>query len=188
MNSIEQKSNENTFEKNKTPEDDLDCKKSISTETKSTISLFTSALTNDNSPSETKSAKNEHVDMSDTDSVPDKDLLTPLGCPKLENLSYIETEIPIYANLYKIELERNYTLYEYAVTFAHEKDDKYTLSTPFKQRIINTVSSKIAQNFKNFIFTVGHYTPRKKWRGGARSPPSITPWNTSLISNQQREK
>ena len=168
MNSIEQKSNENTFEKTKTPEDDLDCKKSISTETKSTISLFTSTLTNDNTPSEYKSIKNEHVEISDTDSIPDKDLLTPLGCPKLENLSYIETEIPIYANLYKIELERNYTLYEYAVTFAHEKDDKYTLSTPFKQRIINTVSSKIAQNFKNFIFTGGALYSEKKVEGGSQ--------------------
>ena len=168
MNTIDNKSNENTFEKSKSPEDDLDCKKSISTETKSTISNFTSALTNDTIPCESKTSKIEHVDISDSDSVPDKDMLTPLGCPTFGKLNYIETEIPIYANLYKIELERNYTLYEYSVTFAHENDDKYTLSTPFKQRIINTVSSKIAQNFKNFIFTGGALYSEKKVDGGSQ--------------------
>ena len=92
MNSIDNKSNENTFEKSKSPEDDFDCKKSISTETKSTISNFTSALTNDNTPSEPKSSKIEHVDISDSDSVPDKDMLTPLGCPTFGKLNYIETQ------------------------------------------------------------------------------------------------
>ena len=143
MNTLEQARNENTFEKTKNPEDDIDCKKSISTEAKSTISNFPFTLTNATTQSGSMSSKNEPSEISDSDSVTDKDILTPLGCPNFKNLNYIETEIPIYANLYKIELERNYILYEYAVTFAHERDDKYTLSTPFKQRIINTVSSKI---------------------------------------------
>jgi hypothetical protein len=38
------------------------------------------------------------------------------------------------------------------VNFIYEKDDKYSLSTTFKQRIINTASSKVAQKYKNFIF------------------------------------
>ena len=107
-------------------------------------------------------------EVSDSDSIPDNFMLTPLGNPNLKNLNYIEAEVPIYANLYKIELERNYTLYEYAVTFAHERDDKYTLSTPFKQRIINTVSSKIAQHYKNFIFIGGALFSEKKVEGGSQ--------------------
>ena len=40
-----------------------------------------------------------------------------LGNQVLKDVKFVESEIPIYANLYKIELKRNYTLYEYAVNF-----------------------------------------------------------------------
>ena len=168
MNSLEQASNEETFPKPQIPEDDIDSKQSISTEAKTTISPFQINLTSTTTQCASLSSRNDPSEISDTDSIPDKDILTPLGNPNLKNLKYIETEVPIYANLYKIELERNYTLYEYAVTFAHEKDDKYSLSTTFKQRIINTVSTKIAQNFKNFIFIGGALFSEKKVEGGAQ--------------------
>ena len=168
MNSIEQVTNEDTLKKEQPNEDDIDCKQSVTTDAKTCISPFPFTLTNATTQCASLSSKNEPSEISDSDSIPEKDILTPLGNPNLKNLKYIETEIPIYANLYQIELERNYTLYEYAVTFAHERDDKYTLSTPFKQRIINTVSSKIAQNFKNFIFIGGALFSEKKVEGGAQ--------------------
>ena len=168
MNTLEQASNEDTSEKIKMHEDDVDGKKSISTDAKSIITPFPFTLTAATTQNGSMSSRNEPSEISDSDSVTDKEFPVPLGCPNFKNLNYIETEIPIYANLYKIELQRNYTLYEYAVTFAHEKDDKYTLSTPFKQRIINTVSSKIAQNFKNFIFIGGALFSEKKVEGGSQ--------------------
>ena len=168
MNTLEQASNEDTSEKIKMHEDDIDGKKSISTDAKSIITPFPFTLTAATTQNGSMSSRNEPSEISDSDSVTDKEFPVPLGCPNFKNLNYIETEIPIYANLYKIELQRNYTLYEYAVTFAHEKDDKYTLSTPFKQRIINTVSSKIAQNFKNFIFIGGALFSEKKVEGGSQ--------------------
>ena len=168
MNTLEQASNTDTFKKPQIADDDIDCKKSISTDEQTLVSPFPFSLTSATTQCASLSSKNEPSEISDSDSVTDKDILTPLGNPNLKNLNYIETEIPIYANLYKIELERNYTLYEYAVNFQYERDDKYTLSTPFKQRIINTVSSKIAQNFKNFIFIGGALFSEKKVEGGSQ--------------------
>ena len=162
MNTLEQASNTDTFKKPQIVDDDIDCKKSISTDEQTLISPFPFSLTSTTTQCASLSSKNEPSEISDSDSVTDKDILTPLGNPNFKDLNYIETEIPIYANLYKIELERNYTLYEYAVNFQYERDDKYTLSTPFKQRIINTVSSKIAQNYKNFIFIGGALYSEKK--------------------------
>ena len=168
MNTVEQSSNDNAFNQKQFVEDDLDSKQSVTTDAKTNVTPFPFTLTSTTTQCASLSSKNDPSEISDSDSVIEKDLITPLGNPMLRNLSYIETEIPIYANLYKIELERNYTLYEYAVTFAHEKDDKYTLSTPFKQRIINTVSSKIAQNFKNFIFIGSALFSEKKVEGGSQ--------------------
>ena len=168
MNTIEQASNEDTFKKSQIIEDDLDSKQSITLETKTCISSFPFSLTSTTTQCPSLSSKNDPSELSDSESIPDKDMLIPLGNPNLKDLNYIKEEVQIYANLYKIELERNYTLYEYAVTFAHERDDKYSLSTPFKQRIMNTVSSKIAQNFKNFIFIGGALFSEKKVEGGTQ--------------------
>ena len=173
MNTIEQASNEETLAKPQIPEDDIDSKHSISTEARTTLSPFQINLTSTTTQCASLSSKNDPSEISDTDSLPEKDTLTPLGNPNLKDLKYIETEIPIYANLYKIELERNYTLYEYAVTFAHEKDDKYSLSTMFKQRIMNTVSSQIAQKFRNFLFIGGALFSEKRSKEVLRSPPNI---------------
>ena len=165
MNTLEQQENSDTFIKPECKEDDLISQKSLQSDTKASVTPFTFTFTSTTTQPSLSSKNDQSV--SDSDSIIEKDL-TPLGNPDLKNLKYIETEIPIYANLYKIELERNYTLYEYAVNFAHEKDDKYTLSTPFKQRIINTVSSKIAHNFKNFIFIGGALFSEQKVEGGTQ--------------------
>ncbi len=165
MNTLEQQENSDTFKKPECKEDDLISQKSLQSDTKASVTPFTFTFTSTTTQPSLSSKNDQSV--SDSDSIIEKDL-TPLGNPNLKNLKYIETEIPIYANLYKIELERNYTLYEYAVNFAHEKDDKYTLSTPFKQRIINTVSSKIAHNFKNFIFIGGALFSEQKVEGGTQ--------------------
>lgn len=185
MNPNEQPSNSDSHRNNIIADDDKNSKKSGSTcpqtENKSlplNINIDASSPRN-GPPSE----------VSDSDSIPDNFMLTPpLGNPNLKNLNYIEAEVPIYANLYKIELERNYTLYEYAVTFAHERDDKYTLSTPFKQRIINTVSSKIAQNYKNFIFIGGALFSEKKSKVVVKSLLNITLWNISSTFNLPQRK
>ena len=165
MNTLEQQENSDTFIKPECKEDDLISQKSLQSDTKASVTPFTFTFTSTTTQPSLSSKNDQSV--SDSDSIIEKDL-TPLGNPNLKNLKYIEAEIPIYANLYKIELERNYTLYEYAVNFAHEKDDKYTLSTPFKQRIINTVSSKIAHNFKNFIFIGGALFSEQKVEGGTQ--------------------
>ena len=165
MNTLEQQENSDTLKKPECKEDDLLSQKSLQSDTKASVTPFTFTFTSTTTQPSLSSKNDQSV--SDSDSIIEKDL-TPLGNPNLKNLKYIEAEIPIYANLYKIELERNYTLYEYAVNFAHEKDDKYTLSTPFKQRIINTVSSKIAHNFKNFIFIGGALFSEQKVEGGTQ--------------------
>ena len=149
MNPNEQPSNSDSHRNNIIADDDKNSKKSGSTcpqtENKSlplNINIDASSPRN-GPPSE----------VSDSDSIPDNFMLTPpLGNPNLKNLNYIEAEVPIYANLYKIELERNYTLYEYAVNFIYEKDDKYSLSTPFKQRIINDASPKIDIKYLNLYY------------------------------------
>lgn len=150
MNTLEINCNEDTFRNNAIKDDDECSKATNPISTRTTSSVQTSKF-----DAKISSRRNEPSivsDSSQSNSIMDRDSLVPLGNPGLKNLNYIENEIPIYTNLYKIELERNYTLYEYAVNFIYEKDDQYSLSTPFKQRIINTVSSKVAQKLKNFIF------------------------------------
>ena len=151
MNALEINANEDTFKKTTSVVCDDICSKSSCLTGLNTISSFTDQLKIIPSPAP-KNEQSEISESSHNTSIMEKDSLVPLSNPNLQNLKYIESEIPIYANLYKIELERNYTLYEYAVNFIYDKDDKYTLSTPFKQRIINTASSKVAQKYKNFIF------------------------------------
>ena len=151
MTTYEQKANEDTFKKPPSVFSEDDCSKSTNLNSLNKISSFPASI----STSSNSIAKNNPSEISDSslnNSINEKDTIIPLGNPNLKKLNYIESEIPIYANLYKIELERNYTLYEYAVNFIYEKDDKYSLSTPFKQRIINTASSKVALKYKNFIF------------------------------------
>ena len=151
MNSLEVNRNDDTFKRTNAIKDEDACSKTTTPTSSNTIPTFPITKTDNN----ISTVGNEPPIISDSSqnySLIYKDLLVPLGNPRLKNLKYIENEIPIYTNLYKIELERNYTLYEYAVNFNYDKDDQYSLSTPFKQRIINTVSSKIAQKLKNFIF------------------------------------
>ena len=150
MTTFEENCNEDTFKKTTSVVSDDACSKTTAQSSTNKISPFPIS----NFATSTSTIKNNQSEISDSsmnNSMIDSTLV-PLGNPNLKNLKYIESEIPIYANLYKIELERNYTLYEYAVNFIYEKDDKYSLSTPFKQRIINTASSKIATKYKNFIF------------------------------------
>ena len=161
MNTLEINCNENTFEKkNRIIEEDA-CSKLTNPNSLNTISSFPISKS-DTNISSTRNDVSENSDTSHNNSLMDKDSLVPLGNPGLKNLKYIENEIPIYTNLYKIELERNYILYEYAVNFIYDKDDQYSLSTPFKQRIINTASTKVAQKFKNFIFIGGALFSEKK--------------------------
>ena len=150
MNTLEQSCNEDTFKKTSVINDDI-CSKDTTIFSTKTISTFPFSTQPEPQP-ESKIEPSDISDSSRNNSIIEKDTVIPLGNQHLKNLNYIESEIPIYANLYKIELERNYTLYEYAVNFIYEKDDKYSLSTPFKQRIINTASIKVAQKYKNFIF------------------------------------
>ena len=150
MTTLESNANQETYKKNSVINDDI-CSKDTNILSTNTISSFP-ALTQAVPPSGSKIEILDASDSSHSSSIIEKDTIIALGTQDLKNLKYIENEIPIYANLYKIELERNYTLYEYAVNFIYEKDDKYSLSTTFKQRIINTASSKVAQKYKNFIF------------------------------------
>ena len=150
MTTFEENCNEDTFKKTISVVSDDACSKTTAQSSTNKITPFPIS----NFATSTSTIKNNQSEISDSslNNSMIESTIVPLGNPNLKNLKYIESEIPIYANLYKIELERNYTLYEYAVNFIYEKDDKYSLSTPFKQRIINTASSKIAMKYKNFIF------------------------------------
>ena len=152
MTTFEESCNEDTFKKTTSVVSDDACSKTTTQSSTNKITPFPIS----NFATSTSTIKNNQSEISDSslnNSMMESPIV-PLGNPNLKNLKYIESEIPIYANLYKIELERNYTLYEYAVNFIYEKDDKYSLSTPFKQRIINTASSKIALKYKQSISSV----------------------------------
>ena len=130
MNSLEVNSNDDTFKRTNAIKDEDACSKTTTPTSSNTIPTFPITKTDNN----ISTVGNEPPIISDSSqnySLIYKDLLVPLGNPRLKNLKYIENEIPIYTNLYKIELERNYTLYEYAVNFNYDKDDQYSLSTPF---------------------------------------------------------
>ena len=163
MDSLDKSSNEDNLKRSQISEEGSEEKQSFSSEDKASLNLINTSVRNASLPS-----KEGPSEISDTDSLPEKDILTPLGNPNLKDLKYISKEIPIYANLFRIELERNYILHEYAVNFAYEGDDKYLLPTVLKQKIINSVSSKIFQNFKNFIFIGGALFSEMKVEGGTQ--------------------
>ena len=86
MNSIEQVTNEDTLKKEQPNEDDIDCKQSVTTDAKTCISPFPFTLTNATTQCASLSSKNEPSEISDSDSIPEKDILIPLGNPNLKNL------------------------------------------------------------------------------------------------------
>ena len=163
MDSLDKSSKGDNLKRSQISEEGSEEKQSFSSEDKVSLNLINTSVRNSSLPS-----KKGPSEISDTDSLPEKDILTPLGNPNLKDLKYINKEIPIYANLFRLELERNYILHEYAVTFAYKGDDKYLLPTILKQKIINSVSSKIFQNFKNFIFIGGALFSEMKVEGGTQ--------------------
>ena len=153
MNSIEQQSNEDILKKPQIAEEDSESKISLTTEDNISTNSVPFSLVNTSVQASHSSSNKEPSEISETCSLIKKDIITPLGNPNLKDLKYIKEKIPIYANLYKIELERNYILHKYSVIFAYEGDrGNDELPTVLKRKIINTVSSNIAQKFSNFIF------------------------------------
>ena len=84
MNSIEQVTNEDTLKKEQPNEDDIDCKQSVTTDAKTCISPFPFTLTNATTQCASLSSKNEPSEISDSDSIPEKDILIPFRQSKFE--------------------------------------------------------------------------------------------------------
>jgi hypothetical protein len=72
--------------------------------------------------------------------------------PNLNNLKYCDRKISLKTNLYKIKLNKNYTLYEYAVKFQH---DDPNLSAQFKQKILSKQFSELNKIYGMFFLSGG---------------------------------
>lgn len=70
--------------------------------------------------------------------------------PRLQKLPYTEKEIPLYANLFKIILNKNYILYEYSVKFELENS---FLPVLLKKKIISKISNQLNATFGTYIYT-----------------------------------
>ena len=96
MDSLQQSNKDDSLKKSQTQiaDEEPEGKQSFSSEEKAPINLV-------NIPSQNVSyaSKKDPSAISDTDSLPEKVILTPLGNPNLKDLKYISKEIPIYANL-----------------------------------------------------------------------------------------
>lgn len=92
------------------------------------------------------------------------DYLNFLPNPHLTNLPYVESQIPIYANLFKLELKKNYDLYEYAINFIFEGDNHNPLPTFLKRKIILKVgAAEILPKYGSFIFLGSSFYAMKKF-------------------------
>lgn len=115
--------------------------------------------------------KNSNINSSDTSNLSESSItespnflenLQAVNNPHLKELDYIENEIPIYANLYKLELIKNYNLYEYALKFSYLGDTKNEIPTILKKKITSKVGSKITQIYGNYIFIGNAFYAMKK--------------------------
>jgi aubergine-like protein len=68
----------------------------------------------------------------------------------LNKLPYTEKKVRLYSNLYKINLSKNYILYEYAVKFQH---DEIHLSTQLKRKVISKINLQISEKYGIYLFT-----------------------------------
>ena len=58
--------------------------------------------------------------------------ITSVPNPNFKYLQYAEKEIPIYANLYKLIITKNYTLYQYSLNFSNEEE--FIIPTSLKKK------------------------------------------------------
>ena len=58
--------------------------------------------------------------------------ITPVPNPNFKKLTYAEEEIPIYANLFKLIITKNYTLYQYSLHFLIENEKPISSSVKKK--------------------------------------------------------
>lgn len=86
--------------------------------------------------------------------------MSTLTNPHLKDLNYVQSETAIYANLYKLSLNKNYDLYQYAVIFADDKN--MTLPNALKYKIILKITNKIVETYGNFISIGSSFYSTKK--------------------------
>ena len=70
--------------------------------------------------------------------------------PKLAKLKYTNKKVPLYSNLYRISLKKNYVLYEYAVKFQHED---LHLSTLLKRKVFSKICMQVSEKYGVYLFT-----------------------------------
>lgn len=84
--------------------------------------------------------------------------------PHLKNLNYIESKIPLYANLFRLQLKKNYEFYEYALDFIFDGDNHNPIPTFLKRKIILKVgAAEIIPRYGNFIFIGTSFFSTKKF-------------------------
>lgn len=82
----------------------------------------------------------------------ENEILSFVPNPKLCNLKYCDKKIPLKTNLYKIKLNKNYTLYEYSVKFQHEDPN---LSSHFKTKILKKQFLELNKIYGMFFLSGG---------------------------------
>ena len=124
----------------------------IETETYSFSSLIQNSDTNSFSSSTAIKSKinKSQIEEKKTLSSFDEEI-TSVPNPNFKYLQYAEKEIPIYANLYKLIITKNYTLYQYSLNFSNEND--YIHSNFFKKKIMSKIKNEILNDYGNFILT-----------------------------------
>jgi len=124
----------------------------IETETYSFSSLIQNSDTNSFSSSTAIKSKinKSQIEEKKTLSSFDEEI-TSVPNPNFKYLQYAEKEIPIYANLYKLIITKNYTLYQYSLNFSNEND--YIIPTFLKKKIMSKIKNEILNDYGNFILT-----------------------------------
>jgi aubergine-like protein len=73
--------------------------------------------------------------------------------PKITETSmkpFIDRKTQLYANLYKLSLNKSYRIYEYSVKF---QVDESNMSTALKRKIFSKVNNEINKNYGTYFFT-----------------------------------
>ena len=115
----------------------------------------------DNNISSIKTA-DETNNQDNNDDGQEKNQIKYLQNPHLSNLKYIERNVSLYSNLYKIIITENKDLYEYALDFKINDGSEHLVSTKMKRKIMNKNHEEITKEYGIYILAGDAFYSMKK--------------------------
>jgi len=107
--------------------------------------------------------------------------------PYLSNLNFIEKDVSLFSNLYKIIITRNKELYQYSLDFKIVDGSNIQLSTKMKRKIINMEHEEINKEYGTYLLAGDTFYSEKKLDDIKEKIIKLNNNNYSLIIKPTKE-